>query len=305
MRQSFYMQRIQMESIRSHLYYFTLTYNDESLVFTDAGEYQIAYPYIQDIQNMIKRLRRAGHEFRITYCTEYGTDRHRPHYHGILALDKSLETIDSLKLGIKKLFMKEWRRNYNDPDKPRSPIYRPLFTPIYDHKGKCLTFDFHYIEPVMDHENDVSYYVSKYITKYDKWITKLMQKINLDSNLTDEETSYLLSRLRPRCNTSKDFGDKNYPPIAKYIRQCASRESDYKYPQFFDLITKKQMPMSPYYAKDLPTFAHLYKRFERSDFQEENSTAFIEDYNHLDGIIEFEHIVRNEEEWDKKVKKII
>lgn len=304
MRQSFYMQRIQMESLRSHLYYFTLTYNDESLVYTDAGEYQVAYPYIQDIQNMIKRLRAAGHRFRITYCTEYGSTRHRPHFHGILALDKSFGDYRLLESQYKKLFWKEWRRNYNDPNKPRSPIYRPLFTPIYDHTGKCKTFDFHYIEPIMDHENDVSYYVSKYITKFDKWITKLMQKINLDMSLTDEECTYLLDRLRPRCNTSKDFGDKNYPPISKYIRQCASRESDYKYPQYFDLITKKQMPMSPYYAKDLPTFSHLYKRFLRSDDVDNNSTLFLDLPDRLDDIIDFEHVVRNEQEWEKKKIKL-
>lgn len=87
----FFLQRVQMESLRSHLYMFTLTYNNESLVYTDVGEYNIAFPYLPDIQNMFKRIRRSGHEFLFTYTTEYGKRRFRPHYHGILALDKTLE----------------------------------------------------------------------------------------------------------------------------------------------------------------------------------------------------------------------
>ena len=100
----------------------------------------------------------------------------------------------------------------------------PLFTPVYN-RGRCTTFDFHYIEPVKGHDSDVSYYVSKYITKYDERTQKLLQKISLDSSLSDEQTSDLLFITKPRCITSKDFGDWRDPLISAYINKCASKES--------------------------------------------------------------------------------
>lgn len=88
---------------------------------------------------MFKRIRRSGHEFLFTYTTEYGKRRFRPHYHGILALDKSLGTPLSLEKKFYKIFFSEWKRNYSDD--PFNPSWRPLFTPEYKH-GRCCTLIF-------------------------------------------------------------------------------------------------------------------------------------------------------------------
>lgn len=280
MRQGFFLQRVQMESLRSHLFMFTLTYNDESLIHTDVGEYQISFPYLSDIQNMFKRLRRAGNKFRVTYTTEYGKRRFRPHFHGILALDKSLGSPRVLEKKFYRLFSSEWKRNYSTD--PFHPDWRPLFTPVYK-RGRCTTFDFHWIEPVMDHDNDCAFYVSKYITKYDKRTVSLLQKILLDNSLSDEETSYLYKCIKPRCNTSKDFGDWKDPLISAYINKCASRKTLFRYPQFYDIHSGKQMPMSPYYGRHIIGFEHCYDRLLASDFSEQMSTNFM----HSDSLLDF------------------
>lgn len=283
MRQGFYNQRIQMESLRSHLFMFTLTYNDESLIYVDCGDYHYPIPLLSDIQNMFKRFRNDGHKFRVSYVTEYGKKRARPHFHGIFALDKSLGSWQTLERKYYKLFFNSWRRNIAAPvwspkkqawrANSRNPIWQPLFTPVYK-RCRCTTFDFHYIEPIKGHDSDVSYYVSKYITKYDQRTDKLLQKISLDPALSDKELSDLLFFTKPRCITSKDFGDWRDPLISEYINKCASKESAFRYPQFIDIYTGQQWPMSPYYGKHLDRFKALYKRFDLSDWSDEGATIF-------------------------------
>lgn len=300
LRQSFFLQRVQMESLRSHLFMFTLTYNDDSLVYTDVGDYHIAFPVISDVQNLFKRLRRQGYKFRYSYVSEYGSKRHRPHFHGILALDKSLGDPSSLEVKFSRLFSREWKRNYGDNF---SPVYRPLYTPVYK-LCKCTTFDFHYIEPIRGHDNDVSFYISKYITKYDKWIRALLSKIKLDTSLSDDETSYLVNCLKPRCNISKDFGYWCDPVIFSYIKKCAARESNYKYPQFFDINTGKSMPMSPYYAKRVVDFHHMFNRFLASDAFDADSTNFGVFASVLDYSIQADSSKRQFDEFFSKLDKL-
>lgn len=298
LRQGYYLQRVQMESFRSHLFMFTLTYNDESLVYTDVGDYCIAYPEFSDVQNLFKRLRKKGYVFRYTYVSEYGSIRHRPHYHGILALDKSLGDPKSLEVKFSRIISQEWRRNYGNNF---NPIYRSLYTPVYKN-CRCTTFDFHYIEPIRGHDNDVSFYVSKYITKYDRWIRSLLLKILQDTSLTDEQTSYLYKLLRPRCNTSKDFGYWNDPLIFDYINKCASRKTEYRYPQFFDINTGKSMPMSPYYGKRLVDYAHLYHRFSLSDAYDDFSTYFDDRNTVLDYHLQAESSIKKFADFEKKMQ---
>ena len=298
MRQGFYNQRIQMESLRSHLFMFTLTYNDESLVHVDIGDYHYSIPVLSDIQNMFKRFRNDGHKFRVSYVTEYGKKRSRPHFHGIFAVDKSLGSWRSLERKFYKLFFNSWCRNVGSK---RSPKYVPLFTPVYK-RGRCTTFDFHYIEPVKGHDNDVSYYVSKYITKYDQRTEKLLQKILLDVSLSNDETSFLYKITKPRCITSKDFGDWCDPVISSYINKCASKESAFRYPQFIDIYTGQQWAMSPYYGKHLDRFKALYRRFELSDLYDEGATVFFDKSTALETSQSREHSLRQFADFERKQK---
>lgn len=308
LRQSFYLQRVQMESLRSHLYMFTLTYNDESLIYTDVGEYHVAVPFLPDIQNMFKRLRALRNKFRVSYVTEYGSRRFRPHFHGLLALDKSLGSYRSLEKEFYSLFFREWKRNYATTvnkkgdivPNTRSPDWRPLFTPVYD-RCRCVTFDLHYIEPIVDHDNDCAFYVSKYITKYDKRTAGLLLKILQDNSLNDEEASYLYKAIKPRCISSKDFGSWKDPVIWEYILKCAARESLFRYPQYFDIYSGKQMPMSPYYGKHIVGFEHAYERLLHSDYSDEMSTNFSDRSTLLDIEIERNAISEKYLKFDKSM----
>lgn len=311
MRQSFYMQRIQMESLRSHLFMFTLTYNDDSLVYVSVGEYHLAVPVLSDVQNLFKRLRSMGLKFRVSYVSEYGSRRHRPHFHGILAIDKSEGDPRALEKKWSVLLLSQWKRNYATTinkkgdivPNTRCPSYRPLSTPQYK-LARNTTFDLHYIEPVRGHDNDCSFYVSKYITKYDKWTSGLLSKINLDPNLDDGEISFLTSLLKPRCNTSKDFGDWSDPVIRAYINKCASRESLYRYPQFYDIYTGKQMPMSPYYGKHIDGFEHCYERLLASDEVDNMSTNFYKNDSCLDSRQLTDSAFQQFEDFNRKLDKL-
>lgn len=311
MRQSFYLQRVQMESLRSHIFFFTLTYNDESLVFAEAGDYSLAIPVLSDVQSMFKRLRAKGHCFRYSYVSEYGSRRHRPHFHGLLAVDKSQGDFRYVEKKFSQLLLHEWRRNYamcldkhgNPKVNTRCPEYRPLSTPVYKH-ARNTTFDFHYVEPIIDHDNDVAFYVSKYITKYDSWTDSLMKKIKLDPSLSCDETVFLLDKLKPRCNTSKDFGDWKDSIIWQYIIKCASRQSLFRYPQFYDIVTGKQMPMSPYYGKRIPGFEHCYERLLASDYSDQMSTNFEAPSTRVELCQESFHKLQQFEEFQKKLRKL-
>lgn len=289
LRQGFYNQRVQMESLRSHLFMFTLTYNNESLNFVDCGQYHYPVHDITDIQNMFKRLRRQGHKIRYSYVCEYGTKKgsHRPHYHGILAIEKSHEHWSIIEKRYRDLFMQEWKRNiairWNKkgqivPD-TFNPKWQPLFTPVYK-RGRLTTFDFHYIIPSRDHESDVSFYVSKYITKYDSRTAKLLKKIKLDPTLNPEETSDLLRITRPRCVTSKDFGDYNFPAIRDHIMKGINSCIDF--PKFFDLYTGKAMLLSRYYRRLIPAMKKFELWKNATDYYEYFSQNYEDDSTILD-----------------------
>lgn len=82
-KQMQFVQRIQMEELENHLFYCTLTYNNESLpVVTTSTGYDIRYADIRDVQNMIKRLRKSnvfGRPFRYFGVSELGSKKARPH----------------------------------------------------------------------------------------------------------------------------------------------------------------------------------------------------------------------------------
>lgn len=60
-----------------HSAFITLTYSDQFLPHDKSLKKK-------DVQDFLKRLRRAGHKVRYTYCGEYGERSNRAHYHIIL-----------------------------------------------------------------------------------------------------------------------------------------------------------------------------------------------------------------------------
>lgn len=82
-RQMSYIQRLQMEELTNHLFYCTLTYNNESLpVLSVSSGYNIRYADVADVQKMMKRLRKSnafGRPFRYFGVSELGDRKGRPH----------------------------------------------------------------------------------------------------------------------------------------------------------------------------------------------------------------------------------
>lgn len=277
MRQSSWLQRIQMESIRSIPFMVTLTYNNESLQYTDTGEYRIAYPLYKDIQDMFKRIRNTGIKLRYLFTSEYGKTTHRPHYHGIIFLDKSvipyhssdtlyMPAIRALEHKLFHLFLRSWTR-----------ASRPLCTYTYDTKTRRRNFDLHFIEPIPSHDSDTSYYVTKYITKYDTWTWKLLSKIALDPLLTPDESTSLIFLLKPRCCASKDLGSYLFEPISKHIASGLSR--NFTTPTFFDIYTGKPMPLCRYYKHHCltPEWAEQHQLTLPPEFYHISNTTIKED----------------------------
>ena len=266
LRQAYFNQRIQMESLRSHLFMITLTYKDSALCYTGIGEYNIPYPEYSDISLMMKRIRkRLDHPIRVCFASEYGVKRKRPHYHGIIAVSKddvdlyykSSPSLCEQKLS--QLFLSEWRRNIGSR---RKPNYINLCDYVV-FRGR-RTFDLHLIQPIVNHDNDVSFYVSKYVLKYDSRISKLLTKIDLDNSLTAEDVSLLRSKIKPRLVCSKDFGSPDFPAIRDYITRCIEKNES-ELPQFYDLYTGQTSLLSRYYRKHCYKTKHALSRFYLSD----------------------------------------
>lgn len=94
-RQNDWKLRMMEESSNySHLYYFTLTYNDAALPRTEEG---LSTASKRDVQLWLKRFRTAFERekgiklsdyFKYFICAEYGPNNtHRPHYHGLFFTD--------------------------------------------------------------------------------------------------------------------------------------------------------------------------------------------------------------------------
>ena len=82
-RQMQYVQRLQMEELVNHLFFCSLTYNNDTIpVVTTSTGYDIRYADVSDVQKMMKRLRKKnafGRPFRYFGVSELGTKKGRPH----------------------------------------------------------------------------------------------------------------------------------------------------------------------------------------------------------------------------------
>ena len=262
LRQAFYLQRVQMESLRSELFFFTLTYNNRSLKFTDVLDYKIPYPFYRDIQDCFRRMRlQLPHAIRYFVSSEYGNERKRPHYHGFIAV--SHDDINNYYLGnwrnaekfFYKFLLSNWKRNYGSRKHPK---YDNLLDLVIK-RGRS-TYDLHRVEPISNHENDVSFYVTKYAVKFDKRTDKLLAKITLDPRLSDEQTKLLRSQIKPRFVMSKDFGDFRLLSVQSHINKCI-KSSHLDIPQYYDIYTGKPCLLNRYYRKHLYGEEFLHERY--------------------------------------------
>lgn len=254
LKQIYLVQRVQMESLENDLFYGTLTYNNEMLPIAEYGDIKFAYPDISDWQKMIKLVRKNHPELKFKYLlvTEYGSKKHRPHYHFILSLPRS-DVGTSLAEKISKaydlfnIFLKHWRRNLGTTF---NPIWKNLLT--YFRRNGKYNYDLHYLDPNSSNDglDGVSFYVTKYILKYDKWVDKFKSKLYFQLDLEDYKEAW--SKLRPRILMSKGFGSPSSKKVSDHILsgiQLALDDPQAFYPYYVSRVNGATFPLSPYYQK--------------------------------------------------------
>ena len=274
LRQSWINQRVQMESLDNYLFYGTLTYNEDMVPWVHIGEYNLRVPDMSDFTKMVKRLRNEGMKFSYIVVSEYGGKTYRPHYHFMLSFPKESITpnlsagrftiqmqIQAFEISLYDKILSSWCRNVGTH---RVPIYKPLLT-FFEKYGRH-NYELHYASPSQNGLADVSFYVSKYICKFDQRTNKLLQKIKLDNSLSDVETSELISKVKPRCIISKQFGHFSRPSVQQHIKDCLNRNPEQ--PTFYDIYTGKPSPLSRYYTKHFVDINYALTRFYNSDSNE-------------------------------------
>ena len=265
LRQSYFVQRCQMESLDCHLFMLTLTYSTPMIRSIDVNGRRLFYADWTDFQKMCKRLRNRGLKFRYLAVSEYGGNKHRPHFHAIISIPKgdkdTYHDILNLQYKFHDLFLGEWRRNYGSDSKPK---YKDLCEKIFSFRGR--TFDFHYIDPSStdNGESDVAFYVTKYVTKSDKWVDKLKSALKL--NLSNDKFVEVWKLLKPRCCVSKGFGNYSSDKVKLHVRKGIqlSLDSGSEFPYFINPYTGQTFPLAPTFKKRFLTLEDQKVFFSRS-----------------------------------------
>lgn len=269
LRQNYYIQRTQMESIGNHLFMLTLTYKDSMIRTINVNGRKLYYPDWTDVQKMFKRLRNRGLSFRYQVVSEYGSRHHRPHFHAIISVPKgpkdTYHDIKNLEEKLSNMFACEWKRNYGSD---RKPIYKDLCCFVFSFKGR--TFDLHWINPsaTKEGESDVAFYVTKYLLKADKWVDRLKSALKL--NLKPDEFEKVWKLLKPRTCISKGFGDYNNPFVRRHIRKGIELAitTDSLFPFFINPVNGNTFPLSPFYQRRFMTLDDKLHFFSKSEYDD-------------------------------------
>lgn len=309
LKQNYLTQRVLMESLENLIFFGTLTYNNETLPSINVNGYNIKYADILHFQNMVRYIRK--HEslpkFRYFACSEFGSKRHRPHWHFLLTIPKSFVNTDydrillSDLVGLQEkwypIFLEYWRHNIGTR---KFPVWRPNCN--FSQRGKFRNYDFQYVDTLSKSSSDVAFYVSKYVTKSSKYIDDL--KSALFFNLPDDQFSSIWNMVKPRFLYSKFFGDPKSSMVAKHILdgvRISLCNDECIIPQFVNPHTGVLSPLSPYYQRkfiDADTMSLFISRRESlsSDCVISNSLTPI--------TLSPEQIIQKENKW-KHVQDLI
>ena len=260
-RQMYLVQRVQMESLDNHLFFCTLTYNDEFLPVKEVNGYNIRYADLKHLQLLFKRVRNGnlfGRPFRHFAVSERGKENGRPHFHVLLVLPKydsdDFNTCLNLEKRLYDVVLSNWVVNVGSH---RVPDYKPLCT----FRSKYLfgrwfsNYDLHYLNPSLS-KNGVSecaFYVLKYMMKPSIKENRLQQALRL--NLDPDEYDVIWQIVKSRWTSSHGFGLGLYHTfqsyhIVKYLRDCIKKTpSDSLFPCYFSPFVGNSFPLSPFYKK--------------------------------------------------------
>lgn len=327
-RQMQFVQRLQMEELTNHLFFCTLTYNNESLpqVVTSTG-YNIRFADVSDVQKMFKRLRKSnafGRPFRHFSVSELGSDKGRPHFHILFLIPKhDGDTIyDCMNLE-KRMFdavLSEWRRNYGSN---RKPIWKPCCSYVRKFiRGRLRTnFDLHYVNPMLSDGGcaDVAFYVMKYMLKPSDRVVRLQRALRL--NLPEDEYDSLWKMVKPRHFESEAIGygqcvydkpsendgfrRKYYisPDVLSHLKRGIDLSkygaSDKPFPQFFTTTDGKSFPLARFYKNNPEIFSQAdFLDFYFMDKNSRSDNVVIADDVHVS------QLVKGVDDFDKKVKQV-
>lgn len=250
-------QRLQMESLENHLFFASLTYNNEMIpTVTASSGFEFRYSSYDDLRNMMKRIRNDnlfGRPFKYFAVSERGSKRSRPHFHIIFIIPKfdgdDHYSILNLESSLFQVVLSQWKRKVGGSK--RSPIYKPLCTYIRKYKNGKLntTFDLHFIRPLPgDSCLSVAFYVLKYMLKPSTNETRLQQALRL--NLPEDEYNDIWKLVRSRYFVSKDFGSSRSPKVRSFLKDCIKKSiksKDYDFPLFFNPDTGSSFPLARFY----------------------------------------------------------
>ena len=297
LKQTYIRQRAALMAKTHDIYFTTLTYKESMLPRMDVNGFSHAYADIHDFQTMVKYMRKInffGKPFKYIAVTEYGGERHRPHFHILWFVPK--DNSDAFDAFNKTQFyywalLKLWRRNVtsvktSDTAKKRIRVntrkakYENLcdYKVSYQNGKKRCTYDFHHVIPRRTKNGvlDVTTYVTKYCLKFDDWIIKKQQALHL--NLEYDEYKRVWQAIKPRILISKNFG--NDKEFESHVRKGIDSAIINKQPYFvfIDPQTGKESPLSPYLRKYFATIQDKIDLYLVNEHSEKNIIPLSDDY---------------------------
>lgn len=293
-------QRCIVESRTSHIFNITLTYSSESIptsTFLDASNnvHTLAYPNIFHIQNLFKRLRNsaclAPRQFRYYVSAEYGSLKHRPHFHLLLFVSRldgdDEDTLIKLRWTLYDKILLFFSDNIGTR---KNPIYKSFIEPhSVFRNGKLYTnYQVELVVPLISSgsnfrkatyseylsmNNDPSFcvsYISKYIQKSDKFSRELLsffrrsQFVDTDTFISDCQRKQLLNLILTPRLCSKGLGFGFNPSTGMKVFLCG--RSNFVFPTLSHTLKKSTVD----------TLYHQYSIL-KSSF----STEVLSDYFHV------------------------
>lgn len=263
MRQEYFSQQVHLEMLDRDLYYCTLTIKPSRLLKTEIGDYRIPYIPYKTLSLAMRRFRKEFYpDLRYVFVGEFGHERHRPHFHGLLSLPPEPNIFRKLNqdnLLFKRLY-DAWSINVGSR---RSPVYEHMSDFIY--RPGSMTYDCRPVDKAILSSSGLNFYFSKYMFKADEWLEKLLLKIrNYDDTLSSDQRDTLVSLLKPRTIRSPHFGVPINDVRKAYLRKCVDFSMS-NYPGqilFINPLNGELSPMRPSFRQHTLTYADyefLYK----------------------------------------------
>lgn len=265
-KQMYFVQRVQMEALKNHLFMLTLTYNNEWLPSIEVGDYTLRYADMKHVTDMFKRIRNKNlisRPWRYFLVSEFGKLKARPHFHALIVLPRydsdTFNTCLNLQNELWNIFLDNWCINVGSK---RVPDYKPCCTFIrkFIHGKLRSNYDLHYVNPSLTASGvcDAAFYVLKYMLKDSARAQSLQQALKL--NYPPEDYEIIWNIVKPRHQCSAGFGLNAFykdgrkliydNDIIDYLHDCVvNTPVGSPYPFFFSPDNGMSFPLAPYYRK--------------------------------------------------------